>query len=322
MSISHWDSGEHAKDGAQAAIGWAKEQSDLMDGSPQASYLGTEVVPSTPRPFPPTLGPPGCSSRQLAGFPGAPAQPVMVSGTPLRMRCASHVMAWVLSRTQPWTTAVPSAPERLSVPWRPILARSAVELLKDAGAGAGGQREGAAGVQGGERDGLLDEEPPPGSQCWGLPTTAGNRRLTWPRKWDRSGPWRAEELDRNTPPVDRGRVWRAGMPARVSAGPAGERDVHPGFCPECPTARPRGPGGRAFVRTRAAGQTRRRVPDPVGPRAGRGPGHVTIQGRDQGLARRHAGAGGPRRTSHQNEAGDRREQRDHRKHRSPGASRG
>jgi heme-degrading monooxygenase HmoA len=44
VSISHWDSGEHAQEGAQAAIGWAKEQSDLMDGSPQASYLGTEIV--------------------------------------------------------------------------------------------------------------------------------------------------------------------------------------------------------------------------------------------------------------------------------------
>jgi heme-degrading monooxygenase HmoA len=44
VSISHWDSGEHAQEGAQAAIGWAKEQGDLMDGSPQASYLGTEIV--------------------------------------------------------------------------------------------------------------------------------------------------------------------------------------------------------------------------------------------------------------------------------------
>ena len=44
----------------------------------------------------------------------------MVSGTPLPMRLASHVMARGLSRTQPCETAVPSAPERLLVPWRAI----------------------------------------------------------------------------------------------------------------------------------------------------------------------------------------------------------
>jgi heme-degrading monooxygenase HmoA len=44
VSISRWDSDQHAQDGGRAAIGWAKEQSDLMDGSPASSHLGTEIV--------------------------------------------------------------------------------------------------------------------------------------------------------------------------------------------------------------------------------------------------------------------------------------
>jgi hypothetical protein len=40
----------------------------------------------------------------------------MVSGTPPSMRCAIHVMAEGLTRTQPCETADPSAPERLLVP--------------------------------------------------------------------------------------------------------------------------------------------------------------------------------------------------------------
>ena len=44
VSISHWDSSQHAQDGGRAALGWAKEQSDLMQGSPVTSHLGTEVV--------------------------------------------------------------------------------------------------------------------------------------------------------------------------------------------------------------------------------------------------------------------------------------
>jgi len=47
-------------------------------------------------------------------------QRVMISGTTLPMRLASQVIARVLSRTQPCETAVPRAPERLAVPWRPI----------------------------------------------------------------------------------------------------------------------------------------------------------------------------------------------------------
>ena len=45
---------------------------------------------------------------------------LIVSGTPLPMRCASQVMALVLSRMQPCETAVPSEPERPFVPWRAI----------------------------------------------------------------------------------------------------------------------------------------------------------------------------------------------------------
>jgi hypothetical protein len=44
VSISRWDSDQHAQDGGRAAIGWAKEQSDLMEGSPASTYFGTEIV--------------------------------------------------------------------------------------------------------------------------------------------------------------------------------------------------------------------------------------------------------------------------------------
>lgn len=44
VSISHWDSGPNAKEGGQAAINWAEEQSDLMTGSPSSSHFGSEVV--------------------------------------------------------------------------------------------------------------------------------------------------------------------------------------------------------------------------------------------------------------------------------------
>jgi heme-degrading monooxygenase HmoA len=44
VSISHWDSGEHAKQGGHVATGWAKQQSDLMTGSPSSSHFGSEVV--------------------------------------------------------------------------------------------------------------------------------------------------------------------------------------------------------------------------------------------------------------------------------------
>lgn len=44
VSISHWDSVEHAKQGGQVAIGWAKEQSDLMTGYASSSHFGSEVV--------------------------------------------------------------------------------------------------------------------------------------------------------------------------------------------------------------------------------------------------------------------------------------
>jgi hypothetical protein len=47
-------------------------------------------------------------------------QPVIVNGTPAPMRRASHVMARVLSRTQPWDTAVPREPARWLVPWSAI----------------------------------------------------------------------------------------------------------------------------------------------------------------------------------------------------------
>ncbi len=44
---------------------------------------------------------------------------MMVSVAPLLMRFASHVMAMALSLTQPCEAAVPSAPDRLWVPWMP-----------------------------------------------------------------------------------------------------------------------------------------------------------------------------------------------------------
>ena len=44
VSISRWDSDENAQEGGRAAIGWVKEQSDLMEGSPASTHFGTEIV--------------------------------------------------------------------------------------------------------------------------------------------------------------------------------------------------------------------------------------------------------------------------------------
>ncbi len=44
VSISRWDSDQHAREGAEIAIAWAKQQTDLIAGPPSTSHFGTEVV--------------------------------------------------------------------------------------------------------------------------------------------------------------------------------------------------------------------------------------------------------------------------------------
>ena len=44
VSISHWDSDQHAREGAELAIAWAKQQADLVAGPPSTSHFGTEIV--------------------------------------------------------------------------------------------------------------------------------------------------------------------------------------------------------------------------------------------------------------------------------------
>ena len=90
--------------------------------------------------------------------PLAARQRVTRSGTPLPMRRASQVMA---RRAEADAAVRGRGPERAREAGRAVegdLAGAAVELLQDARAGAGGQRERAAMVERGERDGLLDEE--------------------------------------------------------------------------------------------------------------------------------------------------------------------
>jgi heme-degrading monooxygenase HmoA len=45
VSVSRWDSREHAEQGGRAALGWAGEQSDLIKGN-TGSHFGDEVVSS------------------------------------------------------------------------------------------------------------------------------------------------------------------------------------------------------------------------------------------------------------------------------------
>ena len=44
VSISCWDSDEHAREGAEMAIAWVKQQADLLAGPPSTSHFGTEIV--------------------------------------------------------------------------------------------------------------------------------------------------------------------------------------------------------------------------------------------------------------------------------------
>jgi len=44
VSISRWDSDNHAREGAEVAIAWVKEQADLVSGPPSTSHFGTEIV--------------------------------------------------------------------------------------------------------------------------------------------------------------------------------------------------------------------------------------------------------------------------------------
>ena len=44
ISISHWNSDVQARAGAEAAIAWVKQQTDLLTGPPTTSHFGTEVI--------------------------------------------------------------------------------------------------------------------------------------------------------------------------------------------------------------------------------------------------------------------------------------
>ena len=44
VSISRWDSDEHAREGAEVAITWVKAHDDLVAGPPSTSHFGTEIV--------------------------------------------------------------------------------------------------------------------------------------------------------------------------------------------------------------------------------------------------------------------------------------
>jgi heme-degrading monooxygenase HmoA len=46
VSISHWDSAEQARQGAEAAMAWAKEQQGLT-GPATSNRIGEEIVSST-----------------------------------------------------------------------------------------------------------------------------------------------------------------------------------------------------------------------------------------------------------------------------------
>ena len=92
----------------------------------------------------------------------------MVSGTPPPMRFATHVMADVLSRMQPCETAVPSAPEMLFVPWMPIWPGPPSNSWKTLDRALVARAKGLAGVLGGQREGLLDEELATGGRRRGL----------------------------------------------------------------------------------------------------------------------------------------------------------
>jgi heme-degrading monooxygenase HmoA len=44
ISISRWDCDQRAREGAEMAIAWVKQQSDLLTGPPLTSHFGTEIV--------------------------------------------------------------------------------------------------------------------------------------------------------------------------------------------------------------------------------------------------------------------------------------
>jgi len=50
VSISRWDSDEYAREGAEVAIGWVRQQTDLVAGPPSTSHFGTEIVAVEARP--------------------------------------------------------------------------------------------------------------------------------------------------------------------------------------------------------------------------------------------------------------------------------
>ena len=93
---------------------------------------------------------------------------VMVTGTPPPMRRANQVMAPVLTRMQPCETAVPRRAGEVVGAVEGDLAWSTFELLQDIRSRTGGEGERAAGSEGGERDGLLDEEAAARGGCRGL----------------------------------------------------------------------------------------------------------------------------------------------------------
>ena len=154
-----------------------------------------------------------------------PRQREIVSGTPAPMRLASHVIAPVLRRMQPWETAVPSAPERPSLPCRAIWPGAALELLQDVRAGAGRERERAAVGARGERERLLDEEPPARRRRRRVADHGEEVAYGAAGAVDVHAP--GGELHGDPPRGGRGPGVRRPEPARVGVGPAGKPDAGP-----------------------------------------------------------------------------------------------
>lgn len=44
ISISRWDTDQHAREGAEMAIAWVKQQTDLLTGPPTTSHFGSKIV--------------------------------------------------------------------------------------------------------------------------------------------------------------------------------------------------------------------------------------------------------------------------------------
>jgi hypothetical protein len=44
ISISRWDTDQHAREGAETAIAWVKQQTDLLIGLPTSSHFGSEIA--------------------------------------------------------------------------------------------------------------------------------------------------------------------------------------------------------------------------------------------------------------------------------------